>query len=113
MEDNVKSIESLLDRAVEYGKTSYELIKLKALEKTSDVVSSLIPGIAIFIFIASFVVFVNLGLAFWLGDILGKTYYGFFVIAAFYVIAGIVLRLFMHKWIKKQITNYFLKQVLK
>ena len=37
MEDNAKLIESLLERAVEYGKTSLELVKLKALDKTSDV----------------------------------------------------------------------------
>jgi hypothetical protein len=113
MEDNAKLIESLLERAAEYGKTSYELVKLKALDKTSDVVSSFIPHSVVFVLIASFTLFFNLGLAFWLGEILGKTCFGFFVVAAFYGIAGIVFHLFMRKWLKKIVSNYIIKQVLK
>src|SRR5450759_2102158 len=113
MEDNAKLIESLLERAAEYGKTSYELVKLKALDKTSDVVSSFIPHYVVIVLIASFMLFFSLGLAFWLGEILGKTYYGFFVVAAFYGIIGIVIHVFMHKWIKKLICNYIIKQMLK
>jgi len=113
MEDNAKLIESLLERAVEYGKTSFELAKLKALDKTSDVISTLIPHTIVLVFIASFMLFLNLGLAFWLGEILGKTYFGFFVVAAFYGLIGIILRLFMYKWLKKHFCNYIIKQVLK
>jgi hypothetical protein len=113
MEDKAKLIESLLERATEYGKTSYELIKLKALDKTSDVVSSFIPHSVVIVLIASFMFFFNLGLAFWLGEILGKTCYGFFVVAAFYGIIGIVVHFFMHKRLKKIICNYIIKQVLK
>jgi fatty acid desaturase len=113
MEDKAKLIESLLERATEYGKTSYELIKLKALDKTSDVVSSFIPHSVVIVLIASFMLFFNLGLAFWLGEILGKTCYGFFVVAAFYGIIGIVVHFFMHKRLKKIICNYIIKQVLK
>jgi hypothetical protein len=113
MQDNSKLIESLLDRATEYGKTSYELVKLKALDKTSDVVSSLIPHSVVIGLIAIFMFFLNLGLAIWLGEILGEMYFGFFAVAAFYCITAIVIHFFMHKWLKKLICNYFIKQALK
>jgi fatty acid desaturase len=113
MEDNKKSVELLLEKATEYGKTSFELVKLKALDKTSDVVSTFIPHSVVIVLIASFMLFLNLGLAFWLGEILGKIFYGFFVVAGFYVITGIVVHFFMHKWLKKVVGNYFIKQVLK
>ena len=113
MEDNEKLIETLLERATEYGKTSFELVKLKTLDKTLDVVSSFIPHSIVFIIFASFLVFFNLGLAFWLGAILGETYYGFFVVAAFYSCIGIVVHFFMHKWLKKLIYNNIIKQVFK
>jgi fatty acid desaturase len=112
MEDNAKLIESLLEKAAEYGKASYELVKLKTLDKTSDAVSSFIPYYVVFIVIAVFMLFLNLGLAFWLGEILGKTCFGFFAVAAFYGIIGIVLHFFMHKWLKKVICNYIIKNVL-
>jgi hypothetical protein len=113
MIDNEKMIESLLERATEYGKTSFELVKLKAFDKTSDVVSSFIPHSVVFVVIVSFLLFLNLGLAFWLSEILGNTFNGFFVVAAFYGIAGIILHFFLHKWIKGLIRNYIIKQLLK
>jgi fatty acid desaturase len=113
MEDTTKLMESLLERAVEYGKTSFELAKLKALDKTTDVISTTIPHTVVIILIALFLLFFNLGLSFWLGEILGNIYFGFFVVAAFYGVSAIVLHFFMHKWLKKHIGNYFIKQVLK
>lgn len=113
MEDNGNLIESLIERAAEYGKTSLELAKLKAVDKTSEVVSSLIANAIVIVLISSFLFFLSLGLALWLGEILGKSYYGFFVIAAFFGITGIFIRLFMHKWIKRCVSNNFIRQVLK
>jgi len=38
-----KLLELLLERATDYGKTSLELVKLKTIDKTTEIVSSLIP----------------------------------------------------------------------
>ena len=113
MEDNTKLLEALLESATEYGKSTIELVKLKTLDKTTDVVSSLVPQSLVFILISTFLLFLNLGLALWLGDILGKTFYGFFVVAAFYIVVGSIIHLFMHKWIKKHVGNYIVKRILK
>ena len=98
---------------MQYGKTSYELVKLKALDKTSDVVSSFIPRSIVIFLVSSFMLFVNIGLGFWIGEILGKIYFGFFVVAAFYGFLGIIIYVFMRKWIKKNVSNYIIKQMLK
>ncbi len=113
MEDKTNIIETLLERATEYGKSSYELAKLKTLDKTADVVSTLLSNSVVLVIISSFILFLNLGLAFWLGEILGKIYFGFFVVAAFYGVSGILIYFFMHDWIKKVVSNNIIKQVLK
>jgi len=113
MEENKKLLESLVDRATDYGKTSYELVKLKAVDKASDVVSSVVPHAFVLILTASFMLFLNFGLAFWLGEILGKVFYGFFIVAAFYIFVGLIVHLFMHKKLKEIIRNYVIKQLLK
>jgi len=113
MEDNSKLLESLLEKASEYAKTSFELVKLKALDKTTDVVSSLVPHSIVIMLIATFLLFLNLGLALWLGDILGKVFWGFFVVAAFYILAGLIIHFFMHNPIKKLVGNSFIKHILK
>jgi len=113
MEDKKILIETLYERASDYGKTSFELIKLQVIDKTSDIVSSIIPQTIVFVLFASFMIFLNLGLAFWLGEILGKTFYGFFVVAGFYIIIGLILLLFMNKWMKAKIQNYIIRQIFK
>jgi phosphoglycerol transferase MdoB-like AlkP superfamily enzyme len=113
MEDNVKVIEELLEKVTDYAKTELQLAKLKALDKTSDAVSTVVPQLIVIVLVLIFMLFVNLGLAFWLGGILGNIYYGFFAVAAFYGIIALVLRLFMHKWLKRHVANYIIRHVLK
>ena len=113
MEDNAKLIESLLEKVTDYGKTTFELVKLKALDKTSDVVSSLLPHGVVIILTVIFLIFLNFGIAVWLGEILGKIYFGFFVVAAFYGLIGFILHFFMRKRIKKIVHDNFIKQILK
>ena len=113
MEDKNNLLDSLLESATDYGITSFELIKLKALDKSTDIISSLIPISFFILLIASFLLFLNLGIAFWLGELLGKLFYGFFLVAGFYILAGIIIRFFLFNWIKKLVGNYFVKQMLK
>ena len=112
MEENIKAMEALLERGTEYGKSSYELVRLKTIKKTSDIVSSGVPNTIALILITIFMLFLNLGLSLWLGEILGKAYYGFFVVAAFYIFLWILLRIFMYKWLKELIRNSIIKQLL-
>lgn len=112
MEENAKIIESLLGNATEYVVTSYELVKLKAIDKTSDKVSNFIPHSIVFFVISLSLIFVNLGFAFWFGELLGKIFYGFFVVAAFYAFIALIIHLFMHKWLKRIFYDYIIKQLL-
>jgi hypothetical protein len=113
MEENAKLIESLIERVTEYGKTSFELAKLKTIDKTSEVVSSIVPHSFVFVLFGTFMLFLNLGLAYWLGEILEKIYFGFFAVAAFWAVIGIFLHFFMHKFLKRKFNNFFIKQMLK
>jgi hypothetical protein len=113
MESETNLIEELIEKTVEYGKSSLELAKLKALDKTSDVVSSFLAHSVVIIILFSFMLFLNLGLALWIGKITGEIYYGFFTVAGFYCIAAIFIYFFMLKWIKKCVGNMLIKLMLK
>lgn len=112
MEEKSQIIETLIEKATDYGKTSIELIKLKALEKTSDAVSSFVPQIVVFFLFASFLLLINIGLAIWLGEIFGEISYGFFAVGAFYGLLSILLHFFLNKWLKKIIRNNIIKLLL-
>ncbi|MEI6141437.1 MAG: hypothetical protein WCP85_19355 [Mariniphaga sp.] len=105
-------IESLIEKAFDYGKISLELAKLKAVDKTSNIVSSALSQVVIYLFVFSFLLFLNLGLAFWIGELLDKNYYGFLVIAAAYGFIGLIIRIFMYRWIKNCMCNGLIKRLL-
>lgn len=113
MEDNNRIIDSLLESATDYFKTSYDLAKLKAIDKVTGAVSSFLTNYLLLVIAVASVLFGSLGLAFWLGEMLGKVYYGFFAVAAFYGLSGVFINFFLHERIKKCISNRFIKQVLK
>ena len=113
MEEQVNMFEALYEKAVDYGKTSFALNKLKAIEKTADVVSSFIPHTLVFVLISFFVLSLNLGLAFWIGDLLGTLAYGFFIVAGFYCLIGLITHFIFHDKIKRFFGNYFLKLLFK
>src|ERR1051325_12100122 len=106
-------IESLIERVEVYRKTTFELSKLKILEKTCHVAASLASRVCVIIVIFLFTLALNIGIALLLGEMLGKLYYGFFIVAAFYLVAGMLLHFFIRKWIKKAVSNLIIKQVIK
>jgi len=111
MEAKMCLIEPLLERADAYSKTSFELIKLKSLDKVSDITSTLISRLLLVIVLSFFVLTLNIAIALWLGGLLGKNYYGFLIVASFYGIAGIIL-FFIHPFIKARVKNSIITQML-
>ena len=112
METPSSVIESLFEKAEAYGKTTYDLSKLKLLETTTVVVTTLISRLSVIIMISLFVLVLNIGIALLLGELLGKAYYGFFIVAAFYLISGLVLHFFLPKWIKTPVFDLIIKKAL-
>ncbi|MDQ6815174.1 MAG: phage holin family protein [Bacteroidota bacterium] len=84
-------IESLFSQSKEYVDNRLELYKLKAIDKSSSIASSVISGIALFVVFFIFFVVFNIGIALLIGDLIGKAYLGFLILAAIYAIVGLVL----------------------
>jgi hypothetical protein len=112
METQESLIESLVERIEAYGKTTYELSKLKLLETATVIVTSLVPRVSVIIMLSIFALVLNVGVALYLGELLGKVYYGFFIVSGFYLVAGIIFHFFLHKWIKKPLSDIIIKQAL-
>ena len=112
MENTTATIEKLIEKAEVYSKTTLELCKCNAIYKAANVFSSLAIRLVLLLVAVSISVMVNIGLALLLGEFLGKTYYGFFLIAAFYVLVGLVIYLFRKQWIKHPVSNFIISQIL-
>jgi hypothetical protein len=112
MESPTEMLVSLFERIEIYVRTTFELSKLKLLHTTTIIVTALIARMSVIIMFALFALIMNIGVALFLGELLGKLYYGFFIVAAFYLLAALILHFFMYKWIKKPISDLIIKQAL-
>jgi len=108
----VALIETLIDRSKEYAGNRLELLKLKIVDKSSNVVSSVIAGIALFVVLFIFFIVFNIGIALLIGDLVGKSYLGFLILAAFYAIAGLVLFKGRNKIFKTPVTQMLIRKFL-
>lgn len=113
MKEKVILIEQLIDKAETYAKTNVELYKLKAIDKTTDVFSSIAAGIVIGVIITFFIILLSIGGALYLGEMLGKPYYGFLAVAAIYAFVAIVLVIFRKVWLEDLFNDYIINQIFK
>ena len=112
METPASLIEELFEKGEVYTKTSIELAKLKGLETTTLVVTTMMWRMSVVVMLSLFALVLNIGIALWLGELLGKSYFGFFIVAGFYLLAAIVLHFFLHNWIKKPVSELIITQAL-
>ena len=112
MNYNATAIETLFEKAGDYSKISIELFKLQAIDKSAEVVSTLATRLVIVIVVALFIVSANIGLALWIGELLGKTYYGFFIVAGAYALIAALVYAFRYPWIKEPVSNTIITKML-
>jgi len=108
----MNSIETLIKQSGEYLDTKIELTKLKAVNTSSDVLSSLIYLILKILIIFLFLGFVSVGAAIMLGHILGEYYYGFLIVGGFYLIVLLIIYVQRKNWIKEPVANGLINKML-
>lgn len=113
MKDKVIIVEMLIEKIEEYAKTSVELYKLRAIDKGTDVFTSFITRVVIISIIALFFLLITIGLSLYLGDVLGKNYYGFFTVAGIYFIIGGLLFLFRASLLEVPLNDFIVRQIFK
>lgn len=113
METIATNIESLYEKAKDYAEINLELAKLNAVDKAADVVSSLLARLLVIMVVAIFVLFLSITLSLYLGELLGKDYFGFLFVSGLYLLLAIILHYFRDQIIKAPLTNVVIAKLLK
>lgn len=113
MDNIATNIETLYQKAKEYTETSIELMRLNAIDKTADVVSSLFARLALVMLVAMFTLFINIALSLFIGKLLNEMYLGFLIVSGFYLTLAVVVFYFNDKLLKIPITNLVIAKLLK
>lgn len=108
----VTNIDLLYEKAKNYAELNIELAKLRAIEKTADIVSSILSKLMVSVGVIMFFLFLNISFSLYLGDVLGKDYLGFLVVSGIYLLITILLNTYKNKLVKLPVTNLIIAKLL-
>ncbi|MEP6926206.1 MAG: phage holin family protein [Ginsengibacter sp.] len=112
MENQPTNVEELFQKLRDYAEVRLDLFKLKSINKVSSFMSSLITSIVLVILLSIVILCITIGAALLIGECLGKTYYGFFIVGGIYLIIGLVLYSMRSKIIKTPISNKLINELI-
>lgn len=112
MERIATTVEMLFEKVENYSKTTIELLQLKAISKLTNVISSVTALIAVGIVVALFSLFLNIGLGLYLGELFGAYYLGFFAVAGFYLLLGLIIYMLKDTFIKRKISDLIISTLI-
>lgn len=111
MESEPNKVETLLQHANEHLETRLKLFKWKTALKSADIISVSVGRIVLIAFVTMFVLVLTIAVGLYLGDLLGKNYYGFFILAGFYGLCIMLVYLFKSKWIETPVSNGIIQKM--
>ena len=113
MEEEATLIETLVDKAEAYTNSSIDLLRLKAIDKSANAMSSIVSTVIIAVSVIIVISMVNIGAALWIGELIGNAFYGFFIVAAFYLLVAIILVAFRESLLKTALSNSIISHIRK
>jgi apolipoprotein N-acyltransferase len=95
--EELKTKSATLTQSVsDYLDTYYKLALVTLTQKATNVTAGLVAGLSAFFLLIFTLFFLGMGLAWWLGGLIGSTAAGFFIVGGFFVLL-IVLVLALRK----------------
>ena len=112
MENENTRIEELFYKFKDYGETTITLLKLKAINKVLKFSSTVIVSIFSMVLLFLILICVSIGLSLLIGEWLGHTYWGFFIMGLLYIIIWLLLFLTRNKILNEPIKNKLIKELI-
>lgn len=108
----LENMEGLSDSVKQYIQLNYEIVKLEATKKTSEIGSLVLSMVILGITFSLFAFALSMGVGFYLSALLGDSFSGFGIIAGFYLLITIILLIGREKLIVKPLRNSIIKNLL-
>ena len=100
------SFENLVLSLITYVKAKVELLKLNAIGFATRVLSSLLKLLVVGSLISVVVLFLGMGLAFWVGEMLGNQHAGFFIVAGLFFLIALIVMMAWKSMVKSAIMRF-------
>ncbi len=106
-----KEITELTEKFERYATTNFELFKMESINRFSLLGSGLISCFLFGLIAVAVLLILSIVTGLYLSSLLENTYAGFLIVAAFYLLAGILLYKFRNKWVIIPIRNLIIRKM--
>jgi hypothetical protein len=113
MQDEPTDIDILLSDTGDFIETKATLWKLKTIESLADVSGELVSGLAMIMLVSFVLILVSIGVALWIGYLVGRSYLGFFIVGGFYALVALVVFARRRQMLKDPFSNMLIRKILK
>lgn len=113
MQEEKEAQSTFFEEIKEYISVRSKIFSLQIAETAANLISNLISNAAALLFFIIFFVFASIGLAFLVGQWVDNTAGGFFIVAGFYLLIGIVIWAIKGTYIERPLTNIFIRNFFK
>jgi membrane-bound ClpP family serine protease len=109
LKDAKQKVEQTYQHFIAYAEARWNVIALEISDNTANIVTSALVALCLGLLGIFFLLFLSISLGLMLGDLLHSWASGFFLVAAFYAILGIVAYIYRQKLLFTPFMNHFLK----
>jgi hypothetical protein len=113
MEKTFAKVEELADNFKEYINTRIDAVKLGAAEKGSVVIANVVAAVIAGLVFLFFLGFASIAFALFLGELTGKQWAGFLIVAGIYLVATIIIWAARGKIIQVPLMNALIHQLFR
>lgn len=106
-------IASVIEKTESYIKTTTELLKMQAIQKTAESFSGVVTIVIIGIVFLHFFIFLNLGLALWVSTLVNSYFLGFLIFGLIYGVVFIALYINRENWLMLPIREKIIEEAMK
>lgn len=108
-----KGLDEFIEKIKDYLNAKMKLSKLTIIEKGVLLFANVITNGFVIVFLILAFLFGSLGLSFYISNLMGDTFSGFFIVAFAYFLIALVAYLLKDKYIENKIINALIKKIFK
>ena len=113
MEKFFSKLEGLSDHIRDYADSKIRMVKVKSAEKISFILSGIMARVILAVFFFIFILLGSISGAYALAQWTGELYWGFLIVAVFYLLSGIFIWSNKEKLLRTPIFNKLIKELFK
>lgn len=112
MKDHTEEAQAVVNTVKDYLKARQELILLKVVDKSTQIIASTICWVKIAVLAGFSLLFFSIGIGFFLAEKTGSTCLGFLIVGGFYLLMTLIVVFTRKNLIQKPLIDMLIKELL-